>query len=64
MNLKNINQFGVHELNIYELENINGGASFAYRVGQALRFCWITATGGPAGASEAAIDLIVTNTQN
>jgi len=52
------------ELSADQLKLENGGASFAYRVGQTLRFIAIAASDPITGATDAVIDVIVTGTQN
>lgn len=39
MELKSLESYNAKELSKEQLVNTNGGASFAYRVGQFLRFC-------------------------
>jgi len=55
----------LEELSNSQQKEICGGASFAYRVGQALRFLWIDITNGPTlGPVLAATDLAATEAQN
>jgi hypothetical protein len=42
------------ELNSQELTNINGGATFAYRVGEAIRFLGLATLNG----AETAFDMV------
>lgn len=51
---------GLVELNSNELKMINGGASFAYRVGQGLRFAFLS--GGGVFTVNAFLDLVATET--
>ncbi len=47
----------IQELSKRELKYINGGASFAYRVGQLIRFAFKSQT--PAGQAEFIAEVIV-----
>ena len=60
LNLKNI-----LELSVVQQKAIRGGASFAYRAGQIIRFLYIDISGGPIlGTTEAITDLVATEVQN
>ena len=60
----NVESLNCIELNAVQLRSEYGGASFAYRVGQALRFLVIAASDPITGGTDAVIDVIVTETQN